>query len=329
MITSPEGLLAIAEDVFSDNLPRPFLILENLNRVDAGEDLRVVAKDARTTRKKLEEIAAATDPVEAIFGMKLSEAYSTDLLRKARNGVGQLTLGVIAERVFEEIYNDRMRQRGLHLEDARDSRNETDYRVLNGNRKPMFRINIKFYGSPFRNAMDLVGLSPADCFALATYKIHQALVKQDEEHIPYVFVIVGVQDLTGEKVGDAVQDDLAHLASFVKNAPKMTGKRSAEERIVDYVLATSKEAVGGFADEIRNAEWYVLSARRADNLLREKLFQRVYAVRVRAFASNYRRAEVDMHFSVSEDLTKLDDFLEALEEHGPVGLTARLERGTF
>jgi hypothetical protein len=29
----------------------------------------------------------------------------------------------------------------LILEDARDARNETDYRVLNGQRRPVFRIN--------------------------------------------------------------------------------------------------------------------------------------------------------------------------------------------
>lgn len=173
MITSREALLAIAKDVFLEDLPKPFLVLDNLKRVEAGENLNTVARDARTTRKNLERIAAATDTIEAIFDLKLSSAYAVELLRKARNGVGQLTLGVIAERVFEEIYDERMKARGLHLEDARYSRNETDYRVLNGTNRPMFRINIKFYGSPFRKAQDLVGLEPPDCFALATYKIHQ------------------------------------------------------------------------------------------------------------------------------------------------------------
>ena len=82
-----------------------------------------------------------------------------------------------------------------------------------------------------------------------------------------------------------------------------------------------------FAEEIEHAEWRVLSARRADILLREKLFDRVYAVRVRAFARNYRNAELDMHFSLKEDLTPLEDFLESLKSHGLHGLTARLERG--
>ena len=62
-------------------------------------------------------------------------------------------------------------------------------------------------------------------------------------------------------------------------------------------------------------------------LLHDLLFQRVYAVRVRGFASNYGRAEVDMHFSISNDLTSLDEMLELLRDHGLQGLTARLERG--
>jgi hypothetical protein len=53
----------------------------------------------------------------------------------------------------------------------------------------------------------------------------------------------------------------------------------------------------------------------------------VFAVRVRAFARNYRNAELDMHFSLEQDLTRLEDFLELLKTHGLHGLTARLERG--
>jgi hypothetical protein len=43
--------------------------------------------------------------------------------------------------------------------------------------------------------------------------------------------------------------------------------------------------------EIHAADWYALSARRADRLLRDELFDRVSAVRARAFARNYRNAE--------------------------------------
>lgn len=93
---------------------------------------------------------------------------------------------------------------------------------------------------------------------------------------------------------------------------------------------TEDASVRGAVEEIWGridaARWRVISARRADRLLHELLFERVYAVRVRAFASNYGRAEVDMHFSIRNDLTSLEDMLELLRDHGLQGLTARIER---
>jgi hypothetical protein len=50
---------------------------------------------------------------------------------------------------------------------------------------------------------------------------------------------------------------------------------------------------------------------------------------VRAFARNYRNAELDMHFSLREDLTPLPEFLRVLRDDGLHGLVARLERGTI
>lgn len=49
-------------------------------------------------------------------------------------------------------------------------------------------------------------------------------------------------------------------------------------------------------------------------MLRDQLFDRVYAVRVRAFARNYRNAELDMHFSLAQDLTPLKVFLASARE---------------
>jgi hypothetical protein len=132
--------------------------------------------------------------------------------------IGQLLLGELAERAFEGIYKETMGTNELILEDDRGARNETDYRVLNGQRRPVFRINIKFYGTLFRNARTLVGLEPEDCFALATYKIYQGLQKHESERLPYVFVIVGVPGLTGAGVGAAVPEDLVHMVSLLHAA---------------------------------------------------------------------------------------------------------------
>jgi hypothetical protein len=59
------------------------------------------------------------------------------------------------------------------------------------------------------------------------------------------------------------------------------------------------------------------------------LFDRAYALRVPGFAMNYRRAELDMHFSVANDLHPLDDMLRILRDDGLHGLSVYLERGTF
>ena len=84
-----------------------------------------------------------------------------------------------------------------------------------------------------------------------------------------------------------------------------------------------------FEERIRNALWRVLSARKADALLREKLFERAYALRVRGFAKNYGGAELDMHFSVSQELVSLEELLRVLRDGGLQALSVYLERGTF
>lgn len=71
----------------------------------------------------------------------------------------------------------------------------------------------------------------------------------------------------------------------------------------------------------------MLSARKAHNLHREMLFERAYALRVRAFARNYARAELDMHFSMTSDLRPLSEFLRVLHDQGMAGLATHLERG--
>lgn len=299
-----------------------------MRAVEGGEPLKVAARAGGTTVKRLSAALAAPDPVSKIVGHSLAHAQAELRVSRARAMVGSLLLGEIAERVFEGIYKRTMDTDDLRLEDDRKSRNDTDYRVLNGKGRPVFRINIKFHGSQFRNAKDLVGLEPLDCFALATYKIHQGLRKQEQEVIPYLFVVVGVPHLTGVVAGAVVPDDLAHIVALCSS-----GKRDVEERVVRFLLRREAEVgdaqIAAFRTQIESAAWYVLSARRADILLREKLFDRVYAVRVRGFAQQYRNAEVDMHFSLQSDLTLLTRFLAELKERGLPGLTGTLERGMF
>jgi len=242
-------------------------------------------------------------------------------------------IGSLAERVFEEIYRAASGTGDLELRDDRTGRGDTDYLLLNGRGRQVFRINIKFHGSLFQKAREMVGLEPEDCFALATYKIHSALQKQEKEHLPYVFLIVGVPGLTGTVVGAHLPEDLVHLSAISQETP-IAGKRAIEDQIVARTAAApasfaAERVITEYTEGIRQARWFVLSARRADNLLRHHLFHRVYALRVRGFSRNYRNAELDMHFSLAQDLLPLAEFLRVLREEGLPSLLGRLERGTF
>ena len=62
-------------------------------------------------------------------------------------------------------------------------------------------------------------------------------------------------------------------------------------------------------------------------LLRDLLFDRVFAVRVPRFNQNYRNAEIDMHFSISQELTPVATFLEILDRDSLQVLAVRLDRG--
>lgn len=335
MIEGEAALAALLIRVFGlEAPPKPLHLVQPAIRAVTGEiTLAEAAKIAGTTRSRMERIVVSPNPVRAIIGGEIP-ALTLEAERSARQSLGQLLIGNLAERAFEQIYESTVGTTELELRDDRGRRGETDYLVFNGQGRQVFRLNIKFHGSQFRRAQELVGLRPEDCFALATYKIHAALRRQESEHLPYIFVIVGVPGLTGASGGMNLPSNLVHLAALPRLMRAVTGVRQLEDRIVDTLAATPREfdlheVIEGYSNLIRNAEWYVLSARRADKLLRDMLFERAYALRVRAFARNYSGAELDMHFSLSGDLSPLTRFLEVLRDDGMPGLVSRLERGTF
>jgi hypothetical protein len=140
--------------------------------------------------------------------------------------------------------------------------------------------------------------------------------------------------LTGGVVGSVLPGEVIKLACLPDQLPRVEGKRQIEDQIVRRLLTNPasfgmESIINSYLEQIWRVAWYVLSARRADRLLRELLFERAYALRVRAFARNYRGAEVDMHYSLSQDLRPLDEFLRVLRDQGLPGLVGRLERGTL
>lgn len=316
-------------------VPLPFrqlaTIAEYMGRqgtLDAG-----LFRSMRTSPARRDSLLSGVDPVEVVLKTTLERAGDPDSMARSRAGLAQMLVGVLAERAFEQIYRETLETDEFRLEDQRSARSETDYRVFNGRGRPVFRINIKFHGAPFRKAWELVELAPENCFALATYKIHQAMERQRREVLPYVFVVVGVPGLSSQVVGEVLPEDCVHMGALALTA-KMTGKRGVEDQIVHHLIGENaepaiSERIRSFAGLIREAEWRVISARKADTLLRDLLFDRVFAVRVRGFNRHYRNAEVDMHFSKSQDLTGLHDFLQLLQDSGVQGLASHLERGTI
>jgi hypothetical protein len=219
-----------------------------------------------------------------------------------------------------------MNSQELELRDLREGRTGTDYRLYNGQQRALFRINIKFHGSQFRRAAEMVGLEPTDSFALATYKIQGAIEKQEKEGLPYFFAIVGVPHLTGASIGAGISEDLATLVALVM-ASGTPGKRDFEDAVIDYVIREKLPVFSETYDRVYKADWFILSARKADKLLRELLFERVFALRIRNFSRVFRGAELDMHFSLSKDLVPLHKFLSMLKEEGVARVSTMLERG--
>jgi hypothetical protein len=315
--------------VFAERpLPKPLHLVVGVERLNAGEDLASIRRELRTTGAKITEAAAATDPVAHLIGMR-PEEVTEKRVQRARLILGQLVLGRAAEVAFEELYEKAMSTHEFELRDHRTSRSGTDYRVHNGGGRPLYRLNIKFHGSQFKRGPELVGLEPRDCFALATYKIKNALDRQDEEHLPYIFAIVGVPHLTGAAVAENVPDDLATAVAIIAESPKVAKARDFEDQVVEYLVSTNAPVFVTTLAAIRQAPWYVLSARRAFALLTTKLFDRVFALRIRGFAQQFRSAELDMHFSLKDDLTPLEAFFGTLRKEGQTKVASLLERGSM
>lgn len=328
MLATVDDLLSALAEVYGDRpVPRTFGLLRAVRELQRGGDATALAARLKTTSRRLVDLAGSPDPTSALFKATLVSATDEEILAKRRQGLGQLLLAALAERAFERLYRRALGAEELRLVDERSGYTETDYRVLNGSSRPVFRLNIKFHGTLFANAKKEVGLEPEDCFPLATYKVWQGMQKHEAEVLPYVFAIVSVPGLKAEAVGAIVPTRLVHLAAFAYQA-ESAGKRQVEDAIVRHIIEDEQpgdivRSVAEFAARIEGTEWRVISARKAGELLRTLLFKRVFAVRNRSFA----RTQVNMHFSLSQDLTPLEEVLRLWRERGPQGVSGMFERG--
>ena len=147
-------------------------------------------------------------------------------------------------------------------------------------------------------------------------------------------MVATAPNLTVEAIGGDIPDDIMRLAPLLKAATNVTdlGKRDMEEHIADTLVGPDAPAAfvrvrEDVLNRLANADWRALSAERAERLLHEKLWDRVYALRVRGFAQNYPNAELDMHFSLSQDMTPLKEFLQIYKDGGMQLIMSKLSRG--
>jgi hypothetical protein len=154
-------------------------------------------------------------------------------------------------------------------------------------------------------------------------RLRNALRRQTEEALPYVFVVLSVPDLNAGEVGKLVPDAYVWALALLK------GKRIVEETIADRLRAP--DYISRFESifaRMPEGELRVISVEKANRLLREKLFERVHALTVKGFTRTFRNAEVDMHFSLSTELTPVRQFLEAMLQDSPQKFAVRLYRET-
>jgi hypothetical protein len=228
-------LIRFLTDLYGEEpWPKPLHQLRGVMLVEQGQSRRDAARSVGTTEVNLARILSAKDRVKAILGER--ETPPTEAEYDRRRGIlGQLLLARAAELAFEEIYKRDVGTTEFRLDDHRRSRSDTDYRMLNGGGRPVWRINIKFSGSLFRKAAAYVGLEPDDCFPLATYKIHAALQKQNTEHLAYIFLVVNVPDLTAKSIGDQFpKKEISTLLDLLVSS--ISGKRDIEDRFVDVLV---------------------------------------------------------------------------------------------
>jgi hypothetical protein len=314
-------------DIFRDTPPAKTPEIRKIfaiGRVLEGEHINAVCAELKVQRYRIDRLAKELGKRGLMGLVSYEELTKEPVLADRRLGIAQMLLGALAERRFEELSDQITGPGVLRIEDHRPSRTDTDYRLLNGHGNPICRFNIKFHGTLFRDAKRYVKLEPEDCFALATYKINNALKRQEEERLPYAFLVLSVPELSAPEVARLVPAD------YVWTLAVLRGRRLVEEAIVERLRAADyHERFQSIFQKMPEGKFRIISARKAHNLLHEKLFERVHALSLKGFTRRFRNAEVDMHFSLSRELTPVRTFFELLIKESPQRVAVGLDRGDY
>lgn len=291
-----------------------------IQRLLRGEPIDAVAVAGARPRKWLLE---RTEAVRArgLAGFIPDLAEQLERAQYRRRGIAQMLLGTLTERRFES--EDITAGRPLTIEKRVAERSDTDYVINDASGRPLFRMNIKFHGTLFRSAREIVGLEPEDCFALATYKISNALQRQHQDRFPYVFLVLSIPGLSAAAIEGFVPEDLVWALCALK------GKRVVEEAMAQELSQPAFQQQ--FQDvllRMTEGQFRVISARKAYTLMRgDLMFDRVFALKVPRFTQNYRNAEIDMHLSLSREMVPLREFMALVDRESPHVVNVMLDRG--
>lgn len=268
--------------------------------------------------------------------MNISPIYSSTKSRWVRSFCirGDSHVDRLAEDLFDALAWSVLRSIGMRIEDRRAECSETDFGVVDtASKKDACLINVKVHSSQFEGAERFVGLTPTDTFALALYKILMGFKYQKEKEIPFFFV-VSVRWRIVEEVMRLIRREDQKLVHLIFQT-RARGKKRAEDALVDNIVAgfREKNEWNTLLQDLKNAGTHVvLSAQRAMNLFIEKFETRCPALTLGQFAAKFRGrrglpAEINMHFSISQEMTPIAVFLDLLQRERGRDLWVRAQRG--
>lgn len=233
--------------------------------------------------------------------------------------VAGLVVGRVAELEFERRYRAVMKGQEFDFEDQSRGGTETDFLVLNGHGRRAFRINIKAHGTFFKEARKFVGLEPDDTFALATYKIRDANRRSKEEALPFLFAIVSSERLATGPIAARLPAEVGLILDRLTLYKNVKGLRALENALVEVMVDPREYGADPLVADlwaaVREANWRVISAVKAEHLMTELMWQRVPAMAQRNFSGS-RESQPNMHFPLGQDMIDLDDLLAVLRAHG-------------
>jgi hypothetical protein len=127
--------------------PKPLHLIQGALLVDGGADVETAARFVGTTAARLLDVVTGHDPVETALRIR-DQDITSDAVNRLRRKVGELVLGRAAEIAFEDICNGEMNPREFSMTDVRHGRTNTDFRLLNGGARPLYRFNVKLFPKP-------------------------------------------------------------------------------------------------------------------------------------------------------------------------------------